>query len=330
MNVIITGGSGLIGKRLVKLLVSNGHHVTVLSRNTVKASERIKDADLVGWDGSTSRGWGHLVENCDAIVNLAGENIGGEGYLPTRWNKPRKQLLRDSRVQAGEAVVQAVRGAATRPSVVVQASGIGYYGNTGDTLADENSPAGDDFMARLAVDWENSTRAVENMGVRRVIIRSGVNLHARKGALPRMMLPFRLYAGGPVGGGQQYFPWIHPDDEAAAILFLIENRSANGAYNLDAPELATNAQFGKVLAKMLVRPYWFPLPAFAMRLAFGEVADMVLTGQRAQPKRLLEMGFRFKYPDLDTALASVLACPLVIRAGQPGGADQPGAEQPAV
>lgn len=306
-----------MGKHLVKLLVRNGHHVTVLTRNPAKRAEKIHDADLVGWDGATANGWGHLVENCQAIVNLAGENIGGSGWLPARWSKERKQLLRDSRTLAGQAVAQAVQAAVNRPAVVVQASGVGIYGDTGDTLVDEDSPTGDDFSARLAVDWEDSTRPVEALGVRRVILRSGVNLHARKGALPRMMLPFRLYAGGPLGGGKQYLPWIHPEDEAAAILFLIENRAAHGPFNIVAPELVTNAQFGRVLAKMLARPYWFPLPGFAMRLAFGEVADMVLTGQRAQPKRLQEMGFQYKYADLDTALAQVLACPLVVKPDQP-------------
>lgn len=306
MNIIITGGTGLIGSHLTQRLIQKGHRVILLTRNPRKHSSDSPMVNLVGWDARTPEGWGHLVNTCDAIVNLAGEDTSGPNFLPSRWTKERKKVIRESRLDAGKAVTKAVQMASRRPSVIVQSSGVSVYGPTGDEIITEEHPFGDTFFAELGKDWEASTQSVEHMGVRRAIIRTGVVLSKESGALPRLLLPFRLYAGGPFGSGKQYLPWIHPDDEAAAIEFLILNREARGPYNLVAPQTVTNAEFGKTLARLLKRPYWLPVPGFAMRLAFGEVSDVILTGQRSVPQRLKEMGYKFQYPELEPALADVL------------------------
>ncbi|MGD8625295.1 MAG: TIGR01777 family oxidoreductase [Anaerolineae bacterium] len=307
MRIIITGGTGLIGTALALDLVAEGHEVIALSRTPETRNGLPGEVRLAGWDARSAEGWGHLADGADAIVNLAGANLAGGGFLPSRWTDERKRILRDSRVNAGRAVVDAVRQAERKPGVVVQASGAGYYGFRDDGPLTEDAGPGDDFLARLAADaWEPSTAAVEEMGVRRVITRSGAVLDAGEGALPRMVLPFRLFVGGPMGRGDQWLPWIHLQDEVAAIKFLIEQEEASGPYNLAAPQSSTNAQFGRALARVLDRPYWLPLPGFAMRLAFGEVSDVLLEGQRLSPRRIQELGFAFRFPDAESALRDLL------------------------
>jgi hypothetical protein len=210
-------------------------------------------------------------------------------------------------VNAGRAVVEAVRQTSTRPRVVIQASGIGAYGFCGDERVTENAPLGQDFLAKLShSEWEPSTAAVEEMGVRRVIIRSGVVLSVHEGALVRLLLPYRLFVGGPMGSGKQWFSWIHPADQAAAIQFLIEDERASGPFNLTSPHPLTNAEFGRALGRVLGRPSLIPVPGFAMRMAFGEVSEMLLQGQRGIPQRLLDMGFTFHFPDAEGALRDLL------------------------
>ena len=303
MRVIITGGTGLIGSALASSLGADGHEVFVLSRSPEKSG----NVRAVGWDARTAAGWGHLANGADAIVNLAGASLQGEGILPVRWTEERKRRIRESRVNAGRAVVDAVLHATIKPGVVVQSSGVGYYGLQGDTVLDEDAAPGDDFLARLAAeDWEPSTAAVEELGVRRVVIRSGAVLDDQEGALPRLVLPFRFFAGGPMGSGRQWLPWIHLADEVAAIRFLIENSDARGAFNLVAPEQVTNAQAARTLGRVLRRPSFFRIPAPILRLAFGELASVVLHGQRALPRRLLDLGFRFRFPELEPALRDLL------------------------
>jgi hypothetical protein len=261
---------------------------------------------VVGWDARTAKGWGHLADGAAAIVNLAGANLAGQGFLPRRWTNQRKRLIRDSRVQAGQAVVEAVEGAVQKPGVVIQASGVGYYGFRGDEPVAEDGDPGDDFLARLARDeWEPSTAPVEEMGVRRVIIRSGAVLDAKEGALPRLVLLARLFVG-PMGSGRQWLSWIHRTDEVRAIRTLIEDSTARGAFNLVAPEPLSNAQFARALGRVLRWPNVIPVPAFAMRIAFGEVTDVLLEGQRAVPQRLLDRGFAFRFPAAEGALRDLL------------------------
>ena len=307
MKVIITGGTGLIGRALAENLVADGHDVTVLSRSPQRKSGLPGGVQVAGWDARTAEGWGHLADGAGAIVNLAGSNLAGPGFFPSRWTPERRQAIRDSRIWAGRAVVEAVGTATEKPGVVVQASGVGYYGNTGDKEITEDAPPGNDFLADVAHEyWEPSTAPVEDMGVRRVIARSGAVLDAEEGALPRLVLPHRLFVGGPMGNGKQWLPWIHIQDEARAIRFLIDSEAASGAFNLVAPAPITNAEFGKAIGRVLGRPSLIPVPSFAMRTAFGEVSNVVLEGQRAIPQRLLELGFTFSYADAESALEDLL------------------------
>jgi uncharacterized protein (TIGR01777 family) len=323
MRVVITGGTGLIGRALSANLAADGHQVIVLSRSPERVVgqpqgpgpaglDQIRAGEGAGvqlerWDGRTADGWGHLADGADAIVNLAGASLSGEGLFPSRWTDERKRIIRDSRLNAGRAVVEAVEQATNKPRAVIQASGVGVYGPRGGEMVTEATPAGDDFLARFAaVEWEPSTAPVEEMGVRRAIVRSGVVLSSTAGALRPMLFQFRLFAGGPIGGGKQWFCWIHPQDEAAGIRFLIENEAASGPFNLTAPNPVTNAQFARALGRVMGRPALVPVPGFAMRLAFGEVADLLLTGQRAVPRRLLDLGFQFRFPVAEAALHDLL------------------------
>lgn len=300
MRVIITGGTGLVGLALSREL-ADYHEVIVLSRQPARAPALPTGVRAEWWDARTAAGWVSLLDRECAIVNLAGENIG-QG----RWTPERKQHIRDSRVDAGAAVVQAVMAAAVKPAVLVQASGVSYHGPHGSEEVDENSPPGDDFLSSVTVAWEASTSAVESVGVRRVVIRSAVVLSLEGGALPRLLRPFRFFAGGPIGSGKQWLSWIHIQDEVAAIRFLLENAGASGPFNLSAPGALTNAQLARIIGETLRRPAAIPVPAFALRLLFGEMATVLLDGQRAVPKRLTEMGFSFRFPDARSALRDLL------------------------
>ena len=308
MRVIITGGTGLIGRALSESLASDGHEVIVLSRSPQRAVGLPPNVRVERWDARSAEGWAPLADGADAIVNLAGANLAGTGFLPSRWTAERKEIIQRSRVDAGQAVVAAVELARDKPGVVIQSSGIGYYGFCGDEEIVEGAPPGDDYLARLAYeDWEPSTAKVEEMGVRRATIRTAAVLSAEEGALYRLLLPFRLFVGGRMGSGKQWLSWIHLTDQVRAIRFLIEDEEASGPYNLAAPHPVTNAEFARVLGRVMGRPSIVPLPAFAMKLAFGEVASVLLEGQRALPGRLLDLGFTFRFPDAEAALRDLLA-----------------------
>lgn len=306
MRVIIAGGTGLIGLALAAELAGAGYEVVLLSRSPERAAGLPSGVRAERWDGRTAQGWGKLADGAAAIVNLAGENLAGESFFPSRWTPERKERIVRSRLNAGAAVVEAVQAAAAKPRVVIQSSGIGVYGPRQDEEISEASSAGSDFLATLAVQWEASTAGVEALGVRRAVIRTGAVLSKAGGALTRMVLPFRLFAGGWFGNGRQWLSWIHVADQAGAIRFLIENPQASGLFNLCAPQPLTGRDFGRCIGRVMGRPAFLPVPAFAMRLAFGEVATVVLDGQRALPKRLLDLGFRFRFPDADAALRDLL------------------------
>ena len=301
MKIILAGGTGLIGRELTTALLADGHQVWVLSRNP-RAVSAPTGAQLAAWDARTSEGWGYLVNEADAIFNLAGENLGAH-----LWTPIHKEKVLSSRACAGQAVLQALAAAKRRPAVLVQASAIGYYGASDDRILDEYSPAGKDWQARVCLDWEASTRAAEQMGIRRVVVRTGLVLTKNGGVLPKLLLPFRLLVGGPLGGGQQFYSWISMQDEIRALLFLLKNENSAGVFNLTAPNPLTQAEFGRVAAQALRRPYWFPTPGFAMRLALGEMSTLVLDGQRVAPKRLGEAGFSFSHEQLKPALQAILA-----------------------
>lgn len=296
-RILITGGSGYIGRQLVDTLKDN-YEVVVLSRTPEKHA--IPGARLAGWDGRSAQGWGQLADGALAILNLAGENIGAK-----LWTAAHKKASLESRVNAGKAVTEAVRAAGVKPRVLVQASAVGFYGHAPQPV-DESSPPGGDFLAGVCVQWEASSAEVEKMGVRRVVIRTGVVIDPAGGALQRMILPFRLFAGGPLGDGNQPFPWIHPHDEIGAIRFLMENERCQGVYNLTAPQVVTNAELARALGKVLHRPSFMPAPAFAIRWVLGEMSMIVLEGQNARSDKLQAAGYRFRFPEVESALRDLL------------------------
>lgn len=308
MKVVITGGTGLIGRALAQDLLKDGHEVVLVSRGTGRYAAVPAGARWARWDGSSAAGWGVEVDGAAAVVNLAGASLAGEGLLGIpfqRWSRARKEIILASRVRAGQAVVEAVAEAKDRPKVVIQSSGVGYYG-VGEQVVDEQSPPGSDFLARVCQAWEASTQAVEEMGVRRAIVRTAVVLSREGGLLPVMALPFRLFLGGRLGSGRAWLPWIHVRDEARAIRYLLETPQARGAFNLVAPEAVRSADFTRTLARVLHRPAAVPVPAWLLRVALGEKATLVLEGQRPAPRRLTEMGFLFEFPDLERALRDLL------------------------
>ncbi len=310
MKILITGGTGLIGRALTTALLEDGHEISVLTRNPEKA-RNILDPSVVAlkWDGAAPEPLAPLISNTDAVINLAGQSIAGESLpdiLTKRWTPEAKQRIQQSRINIGEALVNAIQNAAKKPKVFIQASAVGYYGATGDTKLPENAPAGNDFLAETCQLWEDSTAKVESMGVRRAVIRTGLVLDGKGGILPMVLLPFKLFAGGPLGSGKQYVPWIHIDDEVNAIRFLLENENAEGAYNLTAPNPLTQREQAKVIGRLLRRPSFIPAPAFALKLALGEKSTLVLDGQRAIPENLELEGFSFKYTDFETALKDLL------------------------
>jgi len=307
MHVVITGGTGLIGRALSASLAADGHEVIVLSRSPERATRLPEGVRVERWDARTAQGWGHLVDGAGAVVNLAGTNLAGEGFFPTRWTDERRRVIRKSRLNSSRAVVEAVGQVQRKPRVVVQSSAVGYYGFRGQEVLTEEADPGDDWAARFtAEEWEPSTVPVERMGVRRVIARTGVVLSTEGGALPRLLLPFRLFVGGPMGSGKQWYSWIHLQDQARALCFLIETEEARGVFNLTAPNPVTNGELARLIGRAMGRPAFFPVPGFAMRLAFGEVSDVVLKGQRAVPRRLLDLGFEFQFPTAEAALKNLL------------------------
>jgi len=300
MRIIITGGSGLIGRALAADLAVGGHEVVVLSRDPGQVTSLPTGVRAVGWDGRSAAGWGQLADGAGAIVNLAGASVAGG-----RWTDDRKRVIRDSRVNAGRAVVEAVTQAAYKPGVVIQPSGVGYYGPRGDEEVTEDDARGTDFLAGVSRDWEAATAAVEALGVRRCVLRIGVVLSGAGGALPRMAQPFRLYGGGPIGSGRQWMPWIHIADVVGAMRFLIDTTDARGVFNLCAPNALPNRDFAKALGRAMGRPAVVPAPAFAMKLAFGELSTILLDGQRAVPRRLLAAGYAFRFPTAEAALRDI-------------------------
>lgn len=306
MRTIITGGSGLIGRALTNSFLQDAHEVIILSRDPEGVKNLPSGARAVQWDGNTPQGWGDLIEGANAVVNLAGENIAGEGFFPDRWTDERKHRILSSRLNAGKAVTQAIQSAEQKPGVVVQASAIGYYGASDDQVITEEDPSGDDFQADVCQQWEDSSRGVEELGVRRVVTRGSIALSIEGGAFLRLMFPFRFFIGGPLGSGKQYISWIHIADQVGVIRFLIDNQMASGVYNLSSPNPVTNKEFAQTIGKVMGRPSFIPVPEFAFNTMFGEVSTVVVDGLRVLPQRLQELGYQFKFPELEPAIRNIL------------------------
>jgi uncharacterized protein (TIGR01777 family) len=294
MKVVVAGGSGFLGGALRKALLDDGHAVANLTRRTTPRS-----ADDITWvpNGAAAGAWVDAIDGVDAVVNLA-----GEGIADARWTEARKRALLESRLAATRSLVAALARAATPPSVFVSASGIGYYGPRGDELVTEATPAGNDFLANVCVQWEREAEQAASV-TRVAVVRTGMVLHPEGGALGKMLLPFKLGAGGPLGSGEQWTPWIHRDDWVGLMRWMLAEPAARGAFNASAPEPVRNAEFTRALGRALRRPAFMPVPAFALRVLFGEMAEILLTGQRAVPARATETGFRFRFQKLDDALA---------------------------
>ncbi len=295
MKVLIAGGSGFLGRALTKSLLLDGHKVFILTRG----SSVPEGAQAVKWDAKTTSGWGSLVNEMDVVIHLAGRTLAS-----WPWTVSTKRDFHDSRVIPGLALAQAVLEATQRPGIFIQASGINHYGLSGD-LADESTPPADDFLAQLTVQWEGATKSVEELGVRRVVIRSAVVLAKDGGLLSLMALPIKLFVGGPLGSGEHAMPWIHINDWVGGVRHLIENENARGAYNLIAPTPTSNAEFNRALAGIIHRPYWFPTPAFLLRTLLGEMSVLIVEGRFAQPKRLIQSGYRFQFEGAREALSDL-------------------------
>lgn len=302
-RVIVTGASGFIGRALCRHLVVSGLEVVALSRRPSRATELLgNEVKAVRWDAAACGDWAALADAALAIVNLAGENIAAG-----RWTKKKKQRITQSRINAGKAVVAAVEQAKNKPKVVVQASGVGCYGDRGDERLDESSSLGTGFLADVAGQWEQSIQPVASMGVRLATVRIGAVLGPTGGLLAAVRPMFRLFLGNWPGNGKQWFSWVHIEDVVAAIRFLIENADAHGPFNLVSPNPVISKEFYKQLGSALHRPVIFRVPAFALKLLLGQMAaELLLSGQRVMPRRLSQAGYEFKYPHLRSALEDII------------------------
>jgi uncharacterized protein (TIGR01777 family) len=302
MRVIITGATGFIGKALCRLLQAD-YQITALSRDVKKASALLGPAvNCLQWDARSAGDWVESVDGCFAVVNLAGDNIASG-----RWTESKRRTILDSRLNAANAIIEAIRRASQKPQVLIQASAVGYYGTNPDREFDESGSPGTGFLADVCRQWEAAAKPAESLGVRLVIIRSGVVLDKAGGALPRLVRPFQLHFGGPLGGGEQWVSWIGLHDEIAAIRFLMEQPGLSGVFNLTAPQPVPNRGLAEAVAHALGRRSWAAVPAVIFRLALGQMADeMLLYGQKVLPNRLLEAGFEFRDSDIRDYLKTQL------------------------
>jgi uncharacterized protein (TIGR01777 family) len=301
MKILVAGSSGLVGTALSRALATAGHTVCRLVRPQSAAGEGVKEGFAVAWNPATGELGGAGV-GADAVVNLTGASIA-DG----RWSTQRKALLRSSRIDTTRALVGGLAKMNARPSVLVSASAIGYYGNRGDETLTEESKPGSDFLAGLAQEWEAEALKAEALGIRVVLARFGIILAREGGALPKMMPPFKFGVGGKLGSGQQWMSWVALEDVVGILRFTIENASLRGAVNIVSPQPVQNAEFTKVLAKAMHRPALFPAPAFALRIALGEMADaLLLSSQRVLPRAVEKTGHQFLHSDLSTALKNLV------------------------
>jgi uncharacterized protein (TIGR01777 family) len=300
MKIVVTGATGIIGSLLVDRLANRFDTSLVLLSRRPAQEIHLANKRWLAWQPGASGEWEGAIDGADAVINLAGEPIAGK-----RWSARQKLILRSSRIEATQSIVEAIGKAKVKPKALISASAVGYYGPHGDEWLNEDSKPGDDFLSRLCVDWENQAKKAEPFGVRVSLLRTGVVLAKGAGALQKMVPPFKMFAGGPLGSGQQWMPWIHIDDEVGLIEFLLDQSDAHGAFNGIAPNPVTMAEFSRTLGGVLNRPSWLSVPPSLLALMVGEMADMLLTGQRATPDAALKLGFQFKYPNLIDALSAL-------------------------
>src|SRR4051794_18477027 len=297
MKIVISGATGFLGRPLAAALALDGHTLTVLSRGASAAPPGAER--LVTWtpDGTARGAWAEQIDGAGAVINLAGESIAGG-----RWTAARKRRIHDSRVLATRSLVEAIGKAKTPPAVFISGSAVGIYGPLQDQIATEETPAGDDFLARVCKAWEAEATRAHSPGPRVVLVRPGLVLERDGGALPQMLPPFRFGAGGPVGSGRQYWPWIHRQDWIELVLFALRTPGVTGPLNATAPNPVPNADFARALGRAMHRPALVPAPGFALKLLLGEMAEgLLLSGQRAVPAKAQRHGYRFAFPDLEGA-----------------------------
>ena len=300
MKIAIAGGTGFIGSKLTKLLTANGHSIFILTRDPSNRPEQ-SNVRYVKWlqqsDSTTEE-----LEGIDAIINLAGESIGSG-----RWTKERKNRILQSRIQSTQAITNLIKKLSKKPSVLVNASAIGYYGNSEtDTFTEHSPPVEDNFLSTVVQSWEQEAEKASEYGVRVVYCRLGVVLDKQEGALPRMLLPYKLFAGGPLGDGKQWLSWIHVDDAVRMFEFTLEHEQIKGPFNVTAPEPYRMNEFGKIVSRVINRPHWLPTPSFALKMLLGEMSTLVLDGQKVIPEKAKTHDFRYSYPALEPALINLL------------------------
>jgi uncharacterized protein (TIGR01777 family) len=300
MKIVITGATGMIGSVLIDRLSTRfDSSLILLSRNPGRENH-VANKQWLSWQPGSDGAWERSIDGADAVINLAGEPIAGK-----RWSAQQKLILRSSRIDSTRSLIEAIGKAKIKPKTLISASAVGYYGPHGGERLDETSKPGEDFLARLCVDWENEAKKAEAFDVRVCLLRTGIVLAKGAGALRKMVPPFKLFAGGPLGSGQQWMPWIHIDDEVSLIEFLLDRADAHGAFNGTAPDPVTMVEFSRTVGGVLNRPSWVSVPPSILALMVGEMADMLLTGQRAMPDAALKLGFAFKYPHLADALKAL-------------------------
>jgi uncharacterized protein len=302
MRFVIAGGTGFLGAALAPQLVRDGHHVVVLTRQSSSATA-IPGPGLTYavWNpDGLSGAWAGALDGADGVVNLAGESIAAK-----RWSAAQKEKIRQSRLLATRSLTTAIRGATKAPAVFVSGSAVGYYGDRGDEPLTEASAPGNDFLAGVCKEWEAGASDIAHI-TRLVLVRTGIVLDRTGGALPKMLPPFLMFAGGPIGSGRQYMPWIHKQDWVRLVAWMLQHEGARGPINATAPNPVKNAEFSKALGHALKRPSFMPAPGFALKIALGEMADaLLLSGQRALPARATDLGFTFRFPDLNDALGDI-------------------------
>lgn len=298
MNIVVTGSAGFVGSHLVPFLLDKGYEVTGVDRSPAKNPIDHSTFRFIEADSTQPGDWQDAVNAADAVINLAGVGIF------RRWTKQAKALIYDSRISTTRNVVSAMPE--RKDAVLCSTSAVGYYGARGDETVDESASPGDDFLAELAVDWEKEALTAEKKGARVVLDRFGIVLGKNGGALNSMLPAYRMFVGGPLGSGRQWFPWIHMADLVSAHLFVIENPDISGPVNFNAPNPVRNREFSKTIGRVLNRPSIFRVPGFLLRMAAGEFGEMLLNGQRVYPKKLIDQGFEFTYPELETAVRAAI------------------------
>ncbi|MBB6450641.1 hypothetical protein HNR44_002631 [Geomicrobium halophilum] len=298
MHIVISGGTGLVGKALSKKLRTLGHSVSILTRNR-ENKQNESNLQYVEWLSDTKPE--QELGNVDAIINLAGASIS------KRWTKAHKKRMLNSRIKATQECIRIMQNLPERPNVFISASAMGYYGiSRTDTFTEESAPANSNFLQEVSERWEKEAKPAEDMGIRTVYARFGLILDSKEGALPKMMLPYKLGAGGPIGSGEQWYSWVHREDVVHFLIHALEHSGMEGAYNVTAPNPERMRDFGKELSRVLRRPHWLPAPAFAVRMALGEMSVLILEGQKVIPEKTKQSGYQFYYENLDHALGSLL------------------------